>query len=211
MLSANRNISIERPLATMIPLKRLIVFILLAACLVSTLGCKRPTTSKPAEESAVAGGSSASPTPCSIPFNGKYVNDTAGVLTDDSRNKLQQKLDQLKRAGKIDFTVVTLKTTGGEEIAAHSLALARCWSIGDSNPDDAGMLLMLAVDDRKWHMQISRSMEKVLSNEEIQAAGSLMTPDLRVRNYADGINKFVDATITTIAPRRKFSWTPPPP
>ena len=195
----------------MIPLKRLTIFVLLSACLVSALSCKRPTTSKPAEQSAVGSGSSASPTPCSIPFNGKFVNDTAGVLTDDSRDKLQQKLDLLKRTGKIDFTVVTLKTTGGEEIAAHSLALARCWSIGDTNPDDAGMLLMLAVDDRKWHMQISRSMEKVLSNEEIQEAGSVMTPDLRVRNYADGINKFVDATVNVIAPRRKFSWTPPQP
>ncbi len=120
-------------------------------------------------------------------------------------------MDLLKRAGKIDFTVVTLKTTGDQEIAAYSLALARCWSIGDSNPDDAGMLLMLAVDDRKWHMQISRSMEKILSNEEIQGAGVEMTPDLRVRNYADGINKFVDTTINTVAPRRKFSWTAPQP
>lgn len=192
------------------PLKRLTVsallFVFLAGCLVS---CKRISPSKPAEQSTTPVTGSASPAPCSIPFSGDLVNDTAGVLSDDSKNKLEQKLDSLKSAGKIDFAVVTLKTTGEQPIADYSLALARCWSIGDQNPDGSGMLMLLAVDDRKWHMQISRSMEKVLSNEEIQDAGSQMTPLLRDRNYPEGIDKFVDATINTIAPRRKFSMGTP--
>ena len=192
------------------PLKRLIVsallFVGLAGCLIS---CKRISPSKPAEQSTAPVSGSASPAPCSIPFSGNFVNDTAGVLSDDSRNKLEQKLDAVKSAGKIDFAVVTLKTTGEQPIADYSLALARCWSIGGQNPDGSGMLMLLAVDDRKWHMQISRSMEKVLSNEEIQDAGSQMTPLLRERNYPEGIDKFVDATINTIAPRRKFSMGTP--
>ena len=191
-------------------LKRLTVsgllFVFLAGCLVS---CKRISPSKPAEQSTIPVSGSTSPAPCSIPFSGDLVNDTAGVLSDDSKNKLEQKLDSLKSAGKIDFAVVTLKTTGEQPIADYSLALARCWSIGDQNPDGSGMLMLLAVDDRKWHMQVSRSMEKVLSNEEIQDAGSQMTPWLRDGNYPEGINKFVDATINTIAPRRKFSMGTP--
>jgi uncharacterized membrane protein YgcG len=143
--------------------------------------------------------------PCSISFSGNFVNDTAGVLNDEAETKLEQKLDTLKSAGKIDFAVVTVSTTKDQPIADYSLGLARCWAIGESNPDGAAMLLLLAVDDRKWHMQISRRMEKVLSNVEIQEAGSQMTPHLRERNYPEGVQKFVDATINTIAPRRKFS------
>ena len=192
------------------PLKRLTISTLLLVCLAACLiSCKRPSTSKPVEQSAVPASGSVSPAPCSIPFSGNLVNDTAGVLNDDSKTKLEQKLATLKSAGKIDFSVVTLKTTGDQPIADYSLALARCWSIGDQNPDGSGMLMLLAVDDRKWHMQISRSMEKVLSNEEIQDAGSQMTPLLRERNYPEGIDKFVDATIKTIATRRKFSMSTP--
>jgi len=188
------------------PLKRLTISALLVACLTGCLtSCKRISPSKPAEQSTIPAGGSASPAPCSIPFSGSFVNDTAGVLSDDSKNKLEQKLAALKSAGKIDFAVVTLNTTGEQPIADYSLALARCWSIGGQNPDGSGMLMLLAVDDRKWHLQISRSMEKVLSNEEIQDAGSQMTPFLRERNYLEGIDRFVDATIRTIAPRRKFS------
>lgn len=192
------------------PLKRLTLSVFLFVCLICCfIGCKRVLRSKPAEHSIVPVSGSASPAPCSIPFSGNLVNDTAGVLSDDSENELEQKLDGLKTAGKIDFAVVTLKTTGEQPIADYSLALARCWSIGDQNPDGSGMLMLLAVDDRKWHMQISRSMEKVLSNEEIQDAGSQMTPLLRDQNYPEGVDKFVDATINTIAPRRKFSLGTP--
>ena len=192
------------------PRKRLTLSVLLFVCLAGCLiSCKRVLHTKPAEQSIVPVGGSASPTPCSIPFSGNLVNDTAEVLNDDSENKLEQKLDLFKTMGKIDFAVVTLKTTGEQPIADYSLALARCWSIGDQNPDGSGMLMLLAVDDRKWHMQISRSMEKVLSNEEIQDAGSQMTPLLRDRNYPEGIDKFVDATINTIAPRRRFSMATP--
>jgi uncharacterized protein len=126
-------------------------------------------------------------------------------MDSDSRAKLEQKLDTVKTAGRIDFAVVTVKTTGERSIEDYSLALARCWDLGESNPDKSALLLLLAVDDRKWHMQISRSMEKVLSNDEIQQAAAFMTPELRNQNYAQGIDKCVDATIRTIAPRKKFS------
>jgi len=188
------------------PLKRLTVSALVSLCLAGCLiSCKRISPRKPAEQSTVPVSGSASPAPCSIPFSGNFVNDTAGVLDEDAKNKLEQELDTLKSVGNIDFAVVTLKTTGEQPIADYSLALARCWSIGGQNPDGSGMLMLLAVDDRKWHLQISRSMEKVLSNEEIQDAGSQMTPFLRERKYPEGIDKFVDATISTIAPRKKFS------
>lgn len=179
--------------------------VLIVACLISLASCKRTSPGNSAEQSVVPGGGSTTPEPCTVPFNGDFVNDSAGVMDSDSRAKLEQKLDTLKSAGNIDFAVVTVKTTGEQAIADYSLALARCWDLGQSNPDKSGLLLLLAVDDRKWHMQISRSVEKVLSNDEIQQAAAFMTPELRNRNYAEGIDKCVDATIRTIAPRRKFS------
>ncbi len=167
--------------------------------------CNRKSTPVKVEQSSVPSGSSTTPAPCSVEFNGHYVNDVAEVLDAESENRLEQKLDTLKSAGQIDFSVVTIKTTNEQPIADYSLALARCWNVGGHNPDKSGLLLLLAVNDRKWHMQISRAIERVLSNDEIQTAGSRMTPHLRQGNYAEGINECVDGTINTIAPRRGFS------
>ena len=194
---------------------RLITSALFVACLIGSFtSCKRISSSnnRPEQASVPAGGlaggsASGSPTPaaCSIPFNGNFVNDTADVLNGEAEAKLEHKLDTLKSVGKIDFAVVTIKTTGEQEIAAYSLALARCWSLGESNPDGAAMLLTLAVDDRKWRLEVSRRMEKVLSNEEMQEAGRQMTPHARESNFYEGIDAFVNQTIKTIAPRRQFS------
>ena len=178
---------------------------LIAICLISLPACKRNSPNQPGEQSAVPSGGSTTPSPCAIPFNGDFVNDTAGVIAADARVKLEQKLDTLKSVGNIDFAVVTVKTTSEQPIVDYSLALARCWEVGGTNPDKSGLLLLLATDDRKWHMQISRSIEKVLSNDEIQHAASFMTPHLRQGNYSEGIDECVNTTIRTIAPRRKFS------
>lgn len=180
--------------------------VLVVACLITPLAsCNRISPSKPVEQSAMPGGGSPTPSPCSIPFTGNLVNDSAGVLNSDSREKLEQKLDTLKSTASVDFAVVTVKSTNEHPIADYSLALARCWDVGGNNPDKSGLLLLLAVEDSRWHMQISRSIEKVLSNDEIQQAASFMTPELRKGNYSEGIDKCVDATISIIAPRRKVS------
>jgi uncharacterized protein len=181
-------------------LRVLIVFGLLGAF----LSCSR--VSPVSQQSSLP---AASPTPqCSLPFSGNYVNDFAQVMTTDARDKLEQKLDDLKSRANIDFAVVTLETTNEQSIFDYSLALARCWNLGTKNPDGSGLLLMLAVKDRKWHMQISRSIEKVLSNEEIQDAGRLMTARLRVGQYSEGVHECVDATIKTLAGRRGFTAVP---
>ena len=187
------------------PATKSATLILVAVFLMTTLAsCNRLSPPQPVEQSSVPSGGSTTPNPCSIPFNGNYVNDSAAVLDGDSENNLEQKLDTLKTTASIDFAVVTVKTTNEQPIAEYSLALARCWDVGGNNPDKSGLLLLLAVDDRKWHMQISRSIEKVLSNDEIQQAASLMTPHLRVGNYSEGVHECVDATIRTMAPRRGF-------
>jgi hypothetical protein len=54
-------------------------------------------------------------------------------------------------------------------------------------------------------MQISKSIEKVLSNDEVGDLGKLMTEPFRTGSYAEGINKCVDATIDILAKRRGFS------
>jgi uncharacterized protein len=183
----------------------LATLVLIVVCVISLTSCKRTPPGNSTEQSVVPAGGSSTPSPCSVPFTGDFVNDSAAVMSSESIAKLEQKLDTVKSTGSIDFAVVTVKSTGEQPIADYSLALARCWDVGGSNPDKSGLLLLLAVDDRKWHMQVSRSMEKILSNEEIQEAASFMTPELRNQNYAEGIDKCVDATIRTIAPRRKFS------
>jgi uncharacterized protein len=139
---------------------------------------------------------------CSLPFPKSAVSDFANVLDQNSKEQLEEKLRGLKERSKTDFAIAIIDSTGEKPIFDYSLDLARCWDVGAGNPDKGGLLLLIAVKDRKWHMQISKSIEKVLSNDDVGDVGSLMTEPFRTGSYAEGINKCVDATIDVLAKRR---------
>jgi uncharacterized protein len=144
-------------------------------------------------------------TPCAIPVPNTFVTDNARALHEREREELERKLSAFKAAANIDFAVLFVETTPGQEIFSYSLALARCWGVGGKNPDHAGILLVVAIRDRKWYIQISKVLEQVLTNPEVGKIGEEMVPDFKKANYGAGVNKTVDKMIKTLAPRRGFS------
>lgn len=185
-----------------------ILLLLVALCLTGTTGCdlaRLKQTATAPRQLVQAPETPTSPPPCSLPRPQGYVSDFANVLSQDRRGELESKLRQLKKSGEIDFAVVTVETTGGETPFDYSLNLARCWGVGGGNADKAGVLMLVAVKDRQWHIQISRVLEKVLTNDEVHAMGGLMAADLRQQRYQDGINKCLDAMVEVLAERRGFS------
>ena len=131
-----------------------------------------------------------------------FVNDFAQILDKQTKDKLEQTLSNFKSKAKIDFVIVTVKTIGEENPVDYSLRLANGWAVGAKNPDKAGVLMFIAVDDRRWHIQITRELEKVLSNTEVRELGELIVPLFREKKYGEGITKCVDAFIEVLKERR---------
>ena len=137
-----------------------------------------------------------------LPAPQGFVSDFANVLDEETEDRLERTLAEFKHRAKIDFAVVTVKTTSGTSIFDYSLAVARGWGVGAKNPDQAGLLMLIAIDDRKWHIQISRALEKTLSNEEVAQLGGIMNAPFRERKYGEGIIRCVDAFIKTLSEKR---------
>src|SRR5688572_23308850 len=121
----------------------------------ATSSCGRPIASD-FQGTQSAHATAAGKTRCSLPFPNSYVSDYANVIDQSAKDELESKLQKLKSSGNIDFAVVFVETTDGQDIFDYSLALARCWGVGRKNPDKAGLLLLVAVKERKWRIQISR-------------------------------------------------------
>src|SRR5712692_1560600 len=98
-----------------------------------------------------------SPLPPPNPF--RYVVDNAGVIDSTTNQRMEKILRALKESGDIEFAVVTVKTTGDQDIFDYSLAVARGWGIGSSEGEKNGLLLVVAVDDHKYFIQVSRHLE----------------------------------------------------
>ncbi|HKY27812.1 MAG TPA: TPM domain-containing protein [Pyrinomonadaceae bacterium] len=140
-----------------------------------------------------------------LPESNGFVNDFANILDEQTEQQLERTLSDFKNRAKIDFVVVTVNTTGGRPIFDYSLAVARGWAVGARNPDKAGLLMLIAIDDRKWHVQISRALEKTLSNEEVGQLGGLLNAPFREKRYGEGVIQCVHAFIKTLSERRGSS------
>src|SRR5260221_14140288 len=105
------------------------------------------------------GSASAQTAQSSLPKPTGYVNDYAGVVDSATKERLETTLGNLDRQQQIQFSVVTVDTTGGQEIFDYSLAVARGWGIGSKDTQKASLLLLVAIKDRKYFTQVSRHLE----------------------------------------------------
>jgi uncharacterized protein len=135
----------------------------------------------------------------------KYVSDNAGVIDAGTKERLATILNRLKERADIEFAVVTVPTTGGEDIFEYSLALARGWGIGSKEGEKNALLLVVAVNDRKWRVQVSRHLEGDMTDGLAgEIARQRLVPQFRQNNYGQGISDFVQAAVATLAEKRGF-------
>ena len=136
-----------------------------------------------------------------LPAPKGLVNDFANIFDQKTKEELEQTLVNFQKQAKIDFAIVTVKTTGDKTAFDYSLSVARDWGVG-AKPDGAGVLLLIAVEDKHWHIQITRVLEKILSNAEVGKLGALMQPYFRKQEYGEGATKCVSAFIKVLKERR---------
>jgi uncharacterized protein len=135
-----------------------------------------------------------------------YVNDYAGVVDSASKQWLETTLGNLDRERQIQFSVVTVDTTGGQEIFDYSLAVARGWGIGAKDTQKPSLLLLAAIKDRKAFTQVSRHLEGDIPDGLAgQIQRERIIPAFRAGEYGKGLTDTVTEYITTIATKQGFS------
>jgi uncharacterized protein len=133
-----------------------------------------------------------------------FVNDYANVFDVKSRERLESVLGELKDKAEIEFAVVTVKTTEGQPIFDYSLAVAKGWGIGPKDSSKGGLLLMLATNQREWRLQVGRSLEKDLPDDECKKLGEQSRELYANGDYAEGVTKYVAAIIKRLEETRGF-------
>ena len=181
-----------------------LLFLLFASCSYNPVVSNVNTTSASQSEGASQNQNAATEIKSLPPPTG-FVNDFAGVFDSQSKERLESLLSQLRDKSAIEFAVVTVDTTGGQPIFDYSLALARQWGIGPKDTSKGGgLLLMLAIKDRQWRLQVSRNLEKDLPDEICKELGDQSASLYKQGKYGEGINKYVNLIIQRLEKRRGF-------
>src|SRR5258708_18444733 len=114
-----------------------------------------------------------------------YVNDFSSTLDASSKQSLEVYCANLERVTGVQMAIVLVPTLDGEPIEDVANRLYREWGIGKKGKDE-GILIMLAVKDRKSRAEIGYGVEPIISDG---AAGGILRqirPILQQGNYGGG-------------------------
>ena len=121
-----------------------------------------------------------------VPKHEGWINDTANVLSGPDRERLSDILRRYQRETHHQLTVLTVPTLSGENIERFSDRVANAWGLGYKGLDN-GILVTLAIKERKVRIELGRGMEPYISESTAQSIITSMTPALAKGDFAGGL------------------------
>jgi uncharacterized protein len=127
------------------------------------------------------------------------VVDQAGVLDAGAERAISDLARELEQKTGAEMAVLTVPTTAPEDVFDYGMRVAESWKLGKQGVDN-GLLLVVAVDDRKLHMFTGYGLEGILPDGRVGAIrDNYLTPHFRKGDYAAGIYSGLRATAELIA------------
>jgi uncharacterized protein len=127
-----------------------------------------------------------------------YVNDFSNTLDATSKQTLEDYCANLERVTGVQMAIVLVNTLDGEPVEDVANRLYRQWGIGKKGKDE-GILILLAVKDRKSRAEIGYGIEPIISDG---AAGGILRqirPILQQGNYGGALLAAAQQMGTVIA------------
>ncbi|HLD02915.1 MAG TPA: TPM domain-containing protein [Candidatus Nanoarchaeia archaeon] len=98
-----------------------------------------------------------------------WVVDEAGILSPETEQALVGLFESVEKQTTAEMAVVTVKSLEGEPIEEYSLSLAHN-NLGKADKDN-GLLILVAVDDRKYRIEVGQGLEGILNDAKVGRIG----------------------------------------
>ncbi len=134
-----------------------------------------------------------------------YVVDEAGILTDQERYEMTQRLQALQPQ---QIVVATVTSLDGYDIDQYANLLFRHWALGDKDRDD-GVLILLAPNERFVRIEVGYGLEDVLTDAlSGQIVHNKMIPLARQNKFAEALQAGVNAIADILSGKTPSSSYP---
>ena len=122
-----------------------------------------------------------------VPGPSAFVNDTAGTMGDWA-GKTEALCREIERSTSAEVAVLTVKTTGGIDVQEYAQRVFDRWGVGKKGKDN-GVLILVAVDDRKMWIATGYGVEGFLPDGKVgEIRDRAMLPLFREGKYGEGIH-----------------------
>ena len=135
----------------------------------------------------------------SLPQPTDYVSDYAHVLSPEAIARLDAICSQLDHSqANAQIAVVTVHDLDGDDAADYADQLETKWKMGKKG-SDRGALVLLAVADHKYRIEVGYGLEGILPDGKVGDIGRSMVPDLRAGDYDGAVTAAVGGLAQVIA------------
>lgn len=122
-----------------------------------------------------------------------YVNDFANVLSAGAKQSLESELATFNATTSNEVAVAIVPNMGGDYIENYAVKLFAEWGIGKKDKDN-GVLLVVAVEERKMRIEVGYGLEGALPDSVAQSIlDNEMTPLLKAGDYDGAVTAGVRA------------------
>src|SRR3989442_11136752 len=98
-----------------------------------------------------------------------YVNDFADVLPSQARTRIAAICEEADQKTRAQIAVVTIRKLDGVPIEDFASKLYERWGIGPKSAN-RGVLILLAVDDRRYRVEVGYGLEPILPDGKVGAS-----------------------------------------
>jgi len=121
-----------------------------------------------------------------------FVNDYAGVLSQDEKNSLEQKLLSYFDSTSTQIAIVIENSLDGDDLFDYCQRLATEWGIGEKGKNN-GVLIYVAINDRKARIHTGYGMEATITDAlSTRIRTKHMNPYFKQGDYYGGLNEATD-------------------
>ncbi|MGD0337084.1 MAG: TPM domain-containing protein [Candidatus Omnitrophota bacterium] len=134
-----------------------------------------------------------------IPQASGWVNDFANVVSPEYRQKITAVIQDLEAKTSAEIAVATITSIAPYDEKEYARMLLDNWKPGKKGKDN-GVLILLAVKERRWRIETGYGIEGVLPDGLCGEIGrSYMVPYFKTGEYDKGLYAGVSAVARVIA------------
>jgi len=147
----------------------------------------------------------------SLPKPTDYVSDFAHVMSPAVIQRLDRVCGQVDHEANAQIAVVTVQTLEDEPVEQYAVDLYQAWGLGKKGikeGSDRGVLILVAVKDRKRFISTGYGLESILPDATVSQIGRQMVPMLRSNDFDGAMTLAVGQISQIIASDAGVTLTP---
>lgn len=127
-----------------------------------------------------------------------WVNDYAGVFSQDQATRLNQKLNSFEYRNSTQIFVVTISENGGYPVSDLSQRIGEAWGVGQKGKDN-GMLILVDMQDRDVFITTGYGLEEFVPDAIAKrVVENEIVPAFKQGAYFEGIDAAANVLISLL-------------